>query len=239
VFVSLLAFSLGIYVGKNLSDKDYDRIALSSKEYSKDKFQAPVSEEEGDDEVTSNQEQIEALAEEAMKNVRSGTEGEEPARALASTHEGADAHAAPAHDAHASTAPMKDAHAAPSAHAVETPTHGVPKAASRVANDLSPSENVKPVVSNKPGALPTGVGEARVEYTVQIASYPTAEEAAKHTADLVKKGFPAFHVPATLNGKVWHRVSVGTFKEKDAAKKYREQFATQTGVNGLIQKITR
>src|SRR5690606_239789 len=42
VFVTLLAFSLGVFAGKEFSDREYDLITLNSSEYSPEKFAAQI-----------------------------------------------------------------------------------------------------------------------------------------------------------------------------------------------------
>lgn len=116
------------------------------------------------------------------------------------------------------------------------------KAAHRVADNASPTEHGKTGHESRvPTSLPKTVGSSQdVEFTVQIASYPTAEAAKEHADELVKKGFPAFPVEASVNGKVWYRVSVGSFKTLREATIYRGQLVKQTTVpTAIVQKITR
>ncbi len=115
------------------------------------------------------------------------------------------------------------------------------KAASRIARNASPEEPAKKVESRVPSSLPKTVGStADVEFTVQVASYPTAEAAKEHADELVKKGFPAFPVEANVGGKTWYRVSVGSFKSQKEATLYRAELLKQTSVaSAIVQKIQR
>lgn len=80
----------------------------------------------------------------------------------------------------------------------------------------------------------------RIDFTVQIASYPRFEDADRHAARLIKKGFPAFPVATKIKGRTWYRVSVGSFKTRKEALRYRAQLFRQTNTkNAIIQKITR
>jgi cell division protein FtsN len=79
-----------------------------------------------------------------------------------------------------------------------------------------------------------------VEFTVQVASYPTAEAAKSHANELVKKGFPAFPVEAVVNGRSWYRVSVGSFKSQKEATAYRTTLLKQADLqSAIVQKISR
>lgn len=107
---------------------------------------------------------------------------------------------------------------------MDEPTNG--KEIKREVSSLMPKPSVP-----KPTA---------VEYTVQVASYKTVEEAEKHSEKLIDKGFPAFPIRAMIDGKLWYRVSIGSFKSKKQAKKYEKSLRKQAVVkNTLVQKIKR
>ena len=54
------------------------------------------------------------------------------------------------------------------------------------------------------------------------------------------KGFPAFPVEATIGGKTWYRVSVGSFKTQKEAITYRAQLLKQASLpSAIVQKIQR
>lgn len=188
----------------------------------------------------------------------------EAAHGKADSHDAKADAPAPKADSHAEKAKAHDdhAHAKPDPHAAK-PTEKAPKAdshsakaasqkpdlsaaakaAQRVANNASPSADHGKAGSESrvPTSLPKTVGTSQdVEFTVQIASYPTAGAAKEHAEDLVKKGFPAFPVEATVNGKVWYRVSVGSFKTMREATVYRGQLVQQTTVpSAIVQRIRR
>ena len=167
-----------------------------------------------------------------------------------------DTHAAPtAKDAHGvaskmTTAPAELAHGekAITTRSVASTTTAKPdltavhQAAVRVANNASPVAKEKPAPETRvPSSLPKTVGAANdVEFTVQVASYPTADAAKEHVDSMVKKGFPAFPVEAKINGKTWYRVSVGSFKSFNDASKFRAQLLKQADLpSAIVQKITR
>jgi cell division protein FtsN len=278
-FVSLLAFSSGVYFGKQMSDSDHQLKALESDFNTSTAVAAATNTEGTTGEEQMGDEEVAALSEKYMNAEKDGAKREvaseheaTPEHAAATTtatatkgHEetGAEAHTAPAKAA-AHAEEHAEAHAAPAAavapkaheahgaeHASAAPaTAGKPdlsaahRAAERVANNASPISN-KPEVekheSRVPSSLPKTVGtNGSVEFTVQVASYPTADAAKSYANGLVKKGFPAFPVEATINGKTWYRVSVGSFKTMKDATTYRAQLLKQADLqNAIVQKITR
>lgn len=276
-FVSLLAFSSGVYFGKQMSDSDHQLKALES-DFSSQKYAANTDEASGTDEQI-EEEEVAALSDKYVneektseRNVASEhgdahaapvavAHGEVKAEAHGDTHAAEAAHAAPAAKAPAAKA---DAHAAPAAHgdehAAAPAAHGAPvakaatgkvdlsaahAAAQRVASNASPTATQKPAAAKQetrtPTSLPKTVGSSNVvEFTVQVASYPTADAAKDHAGELVKKGFPAFPVEATVNGKTWYRVSVGSFKTMKDATTYRAQLLKQADLqSAIVQRITR
>lgn len=283
-FVSLLAFSSGVYFGKQMSDSDHQLKALES-DFSTSSTAvasggASSDEQMGDEEVAALSEKY-VNAEKGSREVASehgsaATEEHGSAHGGAASGHGSDEHAAPAktaasakpaahgeeHGADEHAAPAKAAahgdehatsgHEAPAASA-KTASHGeagkpdlsaAHRAAERVANNASPVSS-KPEVEKKesrvPTSLPKTVGtNGSVEFTVQVASYPTADAAKSYANDLVKKGFPAFPVEANINGKTWYRVSVGSFKTMKDATTYRAQLLKQADLqNAIVQRITR
>ncbi len=131
---------------------------------------------------------------------------------------------------------------APAATSAKPDLSAVHQAANRVASNASPVAKEKPAQESRvPSSLPKTVGAANdVEFTVQVASYPTADAAKEHVESMVKKGFPAFPVEAKINGKVWYRVSVGSFKSFNDASKFRAQLLKQADLpSAIVQKIAR
>lgn len=118
-------------------------------------------------------------------------------------------------------------------------------AAVRVAHDHSPiDESKKPettVAKRQPASLPQVVGASQeVEFTVQVASYPSLEVAKAHVERLIKKGLPAFPFQAQIGGKTYYRVSVGSFKSMKDAASFRAQLLKEPEVEAaIVQKIKR
>jgi len=159
---------------------------------------------------------------------------------------------------HAASAPAASSHAATQAPAKTTARtvasaasdsakpdlSAAHQAAARVANNAAPTTAASEKQTNEsrvPSSLPKTVGTTSdVEFTVQVASYPTAEAAREHVDSMVKKGFPAFPVEAKINGKTWYRVSVGSFKSFNDASKFRAQLLKQADLpSAIVQKIAR
>ena len=256
-FVSLLAFSSGVYFGKQMSDSDHQLKALES-DFNTQTYTAENAEGKATDVDAMADEEVASLTDKYMNGEKETAE-----RNVASADEHAAApalHAAPA--AHEAAAPaVTEEHAEEASHdehEAKAPVHaastsGKPdlsaahKAAERVANNAAPIANptpkapVKAADSRVPTSLPKTVGGNNVvEFTVQVASYPTAAAAKERSDELVKKGFPAFPVEATINGRTWYRVSVGSFKTLKDATTYKGQLLKQAELSSaIVQKITR
>jgi cell division protein FtsN len=242
-FISLLAFSSGVYFGKQLSDSDYELKALKS-DFNHDaevaKTDSADTARDTNPEDAINEEEVSALSEKLINSEKETVDKEESARTTAKNEKSVEkeSKAQANHEVAAKT--TKTA-------ATEAKTEAKPdltaasKAAMRIAQNASPEEPVKRVETRVPSSLPKTVGSSQdVEFTVQVASYPTAEAAKQHANELVKKGFPAFPVEATVGGKVWYRVSVGSFKTQKEATLYRAELLKQTTVaSAIVQKIQR
>ena len=77
-------------------------------------------------------------------------------------------------------------------------------------------------------------------YTIQVAAYKTKEEAWEHTQNLVDKGFPAFLMEKDLGDKQWFRVNIGSFKTKKEALRYEKALKRQTWIKkSFIRRISR
>lgn len=280
-FISLLAFSSGVYFGKEMSDSDYKLKALESdfkeqKEAEHKNLDQKADEALVDEEVAALSDKMIASEKDKLKDepVEQGDRsvasekhddahhddhGKVETPVKAATHDTHVKAEAKGHDAHAAKpaakqdAPAKisktTAHESePVDHADHAPAAKKPdltevhKVAKRVANNEAPTEPRKPSAEPRsPQSLPKTVGaSADFEFTVQVASYPSAEEAKKHVDELIKKGFPAYPVEAAVGGKNWYRVSVGSFKSQKEAGTYRAQLMKQAEIkSAIVQKIQR
>lgn len=268
-FISLLSFSVGTFVGKQVSDSDHRRMALEG-EYKGERSIASTdatAEDEHGDKIT--EKEVENLTEEFVNKEKS----REPAEAK-DAH-GADVHAAaeaPEHkeeggyktynkkdakkgkkeEAHATAPAAHDDHAAADAHAA--PAHGAAahaapaasatadaasKAAAKVAEGKAPTDGKKE--ERKPqSVLPSVASSAVGKYAVQVASYADEKEAKTHAADMKAKGFNAFYLPAAVNGRTWYRVLVGLFTNMKSADEFRAQLMKEAGTkSAIVQKIVQ
>ena len=71
---------------------------------------------------------------------------------------------------------------------------------------------LKPLPSDDPS-----VPSPEKKLTIQIASYKEAAEADKMIARLKEKGYSAYKASMDINGKIWHRVRIGYFKDRPDA----------------------
>jgi cell division protein FtsN len=114
----------------------------------------------------------------------------------------------------------------------------------------APASTEKIAKTEKPAAVitdenrqPTSVKKQapiHLDYTVQVASYPSLNDAEGMSESLVKKGFPAFPIKVSINGQDWYRVSVGSFKTKKEAMDYQINLKKQGVVkDAVVQKLTK
>lgn len=262
--VSLLAFSSGVWFGKKLSDSDHQRQALEG-DFSKAAAQAAHNSktQDQDDADALTEQDVAQMADQALEAAKSQMATQAPT-APASGAPASQASVAPSAQAQAPSTQTAAAAqgSAPTAAATKPANREVAstqapattgsqqrpdlsaaaKAAQRVAQNAAPvGVEAPPAQSRIPSSLPKTVGLSNdVEFTVQVASYPTAQGAKEHVDELVKKGFPAFPVEAQINGRTWFRVSVGSFKSFNEAQRYRSQLIKQTDLpSAIVQKISR
>jgi cell division septation protein DedD len=254
-FISLLSFSVGTFVGKQVSDSDHRRLALEG-EYKAERNVASHDEKADPSEEAITDKEVENLTEEFVNKEKS----REPAAADEDQAKDEHAAVAPEHaeaNGYKSYSRDKNPKEAKAEHAPETPEHAVAPehehaaahptkkgdaphaAAQKIAANKAPSDGK--AEERKPNAtLPAVASSAVGKYTVQVASYQTEEEAKNHAATLKGKGWNAFYLPATIQGKPWFRVSVGLFNNDKSAREFRAQFMKESGSKStLVQKIVQ
>jgi cell division septation protein DedD len=89
-------------------------------------------------------------------------------------------------------------------------------------------QGVKGLFERKPTSLDV-FSPMPGSFTVQIASYATADESTAKVIELRKNNFSDAYVQQIKlkNGETWHRVSVGSFKSDDWARKTGEKLVKQ------------
>jgi cell division protein FtsN len=258
-FISLLAFSSGVWFGKKLSDSDYQLKIVegdsATKAESTTASHAAKSANDMDEAIT--EDEVTELADKAVHGEKAAAT--ETAAAKIDTKAGGKGDSKSESKTDAKSVAKSDSKtdaktAAVNARQIASAPSSKPdlSAAHKAANHLAANEPItalgnsntkktETVASRVPNALPKTVGSlSDVEFTVQVASYPTADAAKVHADELVKQGFPAFPVEAKIGAKVWYRVSVGSFKTLKEATGFRNQLVKQTEVaTAIVQKIQR
>ena len=270
-FISLLSFSIGTFVGKKFSDSQHKLALLepSNAEHAEGHGDESSSEERGvasvnhdAHEATPNKalsdEEIAKLAEEFVTDdaeaaphapAEIAKHGEKAETKKDSGHETKPSAAAGGHDSGhepekaGSPGGARETAKAESSHS-EKSDHSAPmKAAARLSDGKSPSENSKAAAyeapSRIPSSLPREVAASAIgKYTIQIASYPDESEAQKLAASLKAKKLEAFYVPAKVKGKTFYRVNIGLYSSSKEAKTDVDKVSKLTNVSTpLIQKI--
>lgn len=243
LFVSLLSFAVGTFVGKKFSDNQHKLAQYEGKAstevaaHGEEATRSVASATEGHSEFESkdalSDEEIARLAEEFVSEDNSAkeakadahgdahTDAHAPARAVASVPDAKkdehkkDEHAAPA---------AKVEHAAPAAKDAHADTHAA----------ATPAEKSK-VMDSHP-AQPTSAKAGK--FTVQIASHSNQTEAEKLSASLKDKGLTAFIIPAKINNQTWYRVNVGVYASSAQAKESQKDLDKQGIKETLVQKLT-
>ena len=263
-FISLLSFSVGTFVGKQVSDSEHRKIALEGEFKGEGREIASEKEEHAEGAGKISDKEVASLTEEFVN--KEGKEGDEhhaeaahdakpdadgyktyaresKGRDIASD-EGHDVKVEThdAHDPHADAKPAEHAaeHTAPAKHE-EKAADATHHAAEKIAEGKAPSDGETEV--KKPAAaaeLPSVANSAVGKYTVQVASYATEKEAKDHAAKLKEKGFQAFYLSAKVNNKDWYRVLVGLFSSVKSADEYKAQLIKDGGTKAAyVQKIVQ
>lgn len=239
LFVSLLSFAVGTFVGKKFSDNQHKLAQYEGKGAAgqaahtqpADDLAANAEGSEFESKDSLTDEEIARLAEEFISDdgapkktevaEAGGHDEAAPAaeRKIASVEDKSkDAHAADAHTT--SAAPAAKAHEEHAA--VDT------------KKTAKPAVEAPAVAAGKVEATSTRIGK----YTVQIASYSNMAEAEKMSASLKDKGLTAFLTPAKVNDQTWYRVNVGVYASAAQAKETQKDLDKQGISKTLIQKIT-
>jgi septal ring-binding cell division protein DamX len=282
-FISLLSFSVGTFVGKQVSDSEHRKIALEGEYKGEGREVASESTEaeHGEAEGKISEKEVASLTEEFVnkESEPAGPEDHEGYKTYARKGEGREIasekpaeHAAPEHADKVAKAEPEE-HAAPEKH--EAPKHEAPKheaakhedkhdaekaapkpaeavhklaeklndsthkIAEKVAEGQAPSDGEVEKPKVKPG-LPPIESAAVGKYTVQVASFAEEKDAKTRATELKGKGYQAFYLSATVNGKVWHRVLVGMFPTVKSADEYRGKLIKEGGTKtAIVQKIVQ
>jgi DedD protein len=254
-FVSLLSFSIGTYVGKKYSDNQYK---LSQLEPQKEKTTATTHGEEfaregaaineaetahaaagtnTADEALSEQKPAALTDSEVAKIAEEfATDDNEPDTKTADATETEEVKTIP----NTNTVAMKTI--PPDAKKPVAVIHATPpvKPTFAKAKELEPAKVAaeERVPASIPPKKEVTAAAVPLHFTVQIGSYPTADEAEKMTKDLQSKGYKTTYVPAKINGQTWYRVSVGLFGSIREAQDYKKEFLEKTKLSSaIVQRV--
>ncbi|MCB9025954.1 MAG: SPOR domain-containing protein [Bdellovibrionaceae bacterium] len=256
IFVmSVLSFSIGAFVGKQVSDTEYRQAMLES-EHGIGRTTASVDPHSTNHnpEKALSEEDIASLTEEFVNVEKKSLEEEHgeihPSEEALDSEPTKDSHGKKEHlevqdnsykklnQKHSKTETNTAEHSEEAKkHSKKAPETST--AANRVSMNMAPEKD--PAHKRSPTSLlPTTPASSIGKYTVQIASYATEPEAKKHALDLKAKGFSAFYIPADIRGQTWYRVSVGLFTNYNSAMAFRKELQTEANVqSSIIQKIVK
>lgn len=259
-FISLLSFSVGTFVGKQVSDSDYKRASLEEDYKS---FRQVTHGEEAKEDPTKklSNEELASLTEEFVnteKEVLAANRAESIEKEKTEDLESSVKEDKPRATGYKKYSKDQSEPSTPSKIAelkadnsekmaehksqvkkveIEKSNSSVPKEAQRVADGKAPvadqKENRRPT-SILPSVATSSIGK----YTIQVASYASEDEAKAHANELKQKGWNAFYLPAEIASKTWFRVSIGLFTDQKSAGAFREELMKQSAISSsIIQKI--
>ena len=253
-FVTLLSFSVGTYVGKQVSDAEHrkanletdpnERTPASTEEHAEESKaghheeqaanKAGHEEQQGE---TLTQKELDQLAEEFshQADAERGVASEKPA-----AHEAPKADAPK--DAHGYKSFDRGAKAAPAP--AKEPAKETPKEVKKEATAPTPvpvhQVVEKETQARKPSSLPSVAENTTGKYTLQVGSFPSEKDAQEKAKELKAKGWNAFYITADVKGQKWYRLNVGLFSSLKSAQEFRKEFSKESKNNNvLIQKIVQ
>ncbi len=252
VFIALLAFSVGTFVGKQISESEHQKQALM-KEYGSPGHSSP---HEAGTRGGLSEEELAQLTAEFVETERRERAGAQPSASAPTQGQRETASVPPTQTAAAEadgyrkigepTAQRNQATPPPQKEAPQpaasTPPAQPSPAAQRVAAGQSPEPPpVTTQAQRQPDSVLPGVASSAIgKYTVQVASYPSEEEAKKHAAELQGAGWSSFYVPAEVSGRTWYRVSVGLFNNHRSANNFRIELMKEANISAaIVQQITQ
>lgn len=236
-FISLLSFSVGTFVGKQVSDSDHRRASLEGEHAGREVASTESTHEEGE---KHSEQAVEDLASEFIHDSaepssdHAETAGEEEVDENGySSYERKDA--APEKSEVAHEAPKEKEAAKPTAKSETL------EAAKKISKGEVPTSGKTVTPPRKPSnALPAVASSTLGKYTVQVASYGSEGDAKQYASHLKERGWNAFYIPADIKGRTWYRVSVGLFEESSNAQDFMKQFLKESGAkDALVVKIVQ
>lgn len=232
LFISLLSFSIGTFVGKQFSDTQYKLAMETDAGGSEMDQERDIASAEGEH---FEMEPSDALTEEDRNSL-------EAELMQAKATEGQELDTTGGHQASETTKIAKVTEKN------ETGTHIIAKetlkrvesAATRIAQGQSPTRQVASVGMANTAKLPLRASADSIgKYTVQVSSHSNEKDALEHAKSLQEKGYGAFYTSADVKGKTWYRVNVGLFGSQTEANESRKKIIGTDIKNGYVAKIVQ
>lgn len=259
-FVSLLSFSVGTFVGKQVSDSDHRRAALEQDYKGAREIASENSDKDGGADKALSEDDIKSLTDEFVQAEKGevaaaagaeGEEGESHATRETASEKGAheqkaekDGYKKMGHKAAATEKHGAETHAATTEkheekHDDKAKHDATTAAAEKLADGHSPTKGESK--DRQPNSVLPNVANASVgKFTVQVASYAEEDEAKTQAAELKEKGWNAFYLPVDIKGHKWFRVNVGMFANSKSAMSFREKFMKEAkNPSAIVQKIVQ
>lgn len=252
-FISLLSFSIGTFVGKKFSDNQHKMVAMEPSKAApeeaaeENKHEEKSAKHESESSVPAHE--VEALADDQIAELEQEMASTEE---LASTSEKPEASEASIAEAPAVKHTEKPAekivnHKQSEKETTKTNNQHQEKVAEKV-----PEKPVEKVVEKPTPAAPIAASpsiktlakeissKGLGKFTIQIASYPSLDEAEKKVQELRTLKFESFATEANIKGRSWYRVNVGMFATVKEAQEHKHLLSERAKVStAIIQKITK
>ena len=75
------------------------------------------------------------------------------------------------------------------------------------------------------------------DYTIQVSSFRSMEQASELKGRLSKKGYTAYVQSVDLSDKgTWHRVRVGSYRDKDGAERVASDLRSRESLPATVMK---
>lgn len=236
-FISLLSFAIGTLVGKEYSERQYKLSKLEPHSGGHSNGHGAGHDREVASDTKSNKlsdEEIAKLAEEFVTDdsvdaAKQASQKQVPAI----DNKAAQAHAEQFEE-------MNDMALAAAQELIEKRSGAGERTVATAETQKKPVQDSQ-MRTLIPQNLPKNSAQENVgKYTVQVGSYLKEDEARKRAEDLRGKGYTAFYIPGTHEGKTYYRVNIGTYATQDEAKRANDKFAADnSNQKGFVKEIVK
>ncbi len=256
IFVlSVLSFSIGAFVGKQVSDTEH-RQALLENEFGGDRSTASINPQStkhrphnalSDEDISSLTEEFVNVEKKSLaENKKLAPTKKLDSKNTESKDDSSDGYKRYGKKITQVTGddldlePISEVASASSKYTKPIAAPTIP--AQRVAQGVAPTQD-PPKVRVPTSVLPSTPSSALGKFTIQVGAYTLETEAKAHAEALKEKGYEAFYIAANIKGNDWYRVNIGLFPDHKSATAYRqekEQAMSEAGIkSSYVQKITK